>query len=96
MSDKTNEREALEEGLSSAFWTLFATHVTREWGPAGILYQQAVRDAAQSQHAVIDLQKVLYAQEQVHALMQWPIDRLKQLKAQAQPVEPTMSRRGIL
>ena len=96
MSDVRNELEALDDGLTSEFWRLFGDHVTREWGPAGLRYQQAVRDAAKSAEAVVELQKVLYAQEQLIALMQWPRDRQTALRQQRQqqlaPVN--MSRRG--
>ena len=89
--------EALADGLASPFWTLFAEHVTREWGPAGLRYQQAVRNAAKDPQAVIELQKVLHTQEQLLLLMQWPHDRLTTLRDKARaslsrPQNP--SRRG--
>lgn len=95
MSDRTHEREALEEGISTEFWKLFGEHVTYEWGPAGIRYQQAVRAAAESQTAVVELQKILYAQEQIRLLMLWAAERVSHLKQEMRhPAEVSMSRRG--
>lgn len=93
----SDEREALDDGVNGEFWKLFGVHVAREWGPAGIRYQQAVHAAAQSQTAVVDLQKVLYAQEEITKLMCWPVERLKLLQADAKrSKEPDPSRRGGL
>lgn len=88
--------EHLTDGLSSPFWEWFSEHVTREWGPSGLLYQRAVRDAAQSPNAVIELQKVLYAQEAIHALMQHPANELKRHKEQRRMEDQgfSVSRRG--
>lgn len=94
MSEQTHEREALEEGLGTEFWRLFSDYVTREWGPAGLRYQQAVREAAQSANAVIELQKVLAQQDAILHVMRWPAERLGQLKQIVRVAEPTASRRG--
>lgn len=94
MSEPTKDREALDEGIHTAFWALFGEHVTREWGPAGLKYQQAVRDAAKDANAVVELQKILFAQEQILLLMKWPADTLKRLQEQARPQMATASRRG--
>lgn len=88
--------EHLADGLSSPFWEWFGQHVTREWGPSGLRYQQAVRDAAKDPHAVIELQKVLHTQEAILALMKHPAEILGRLREQKK-VElrlTTPSRRG--
>jgi hypothetical protein len=94
MSERTKEREALEEGLVTEFWKLFAEHVTREWGPAGLRYQSAVIAASQSANAVVELQKVLHTQEQIALLLRWPAERMNALKDTPRPSEQSMSRRG--
>lgn len=96
MSDATHERETLDDGLRGEFWTLFCAHVTQEWGPAGLCYQQAVQNAAKDANAVIELQKVLHTQNAILGLMNWPAHRLSQLKSSAQPGAPSASRRGGL
>jgi hypothetical protein len=94
MSEQTHERELLDEALAGEFWTLFSAHVTREWGPAGLRYQQAVQEAANAPEAVAKLRMVLHTQQELLALMRWPADRLAQLTAQAKtPLDPP-SRRG--
>jgi len=89
-----NEYEHLSDGLNSEFWKLFVEHVQREWGPSGLRYQQAVRDASHSANAVVELQKVLFAQDQVHALMRWPVERIHALRHDSRATETSASRRG--
>lgn len=88
--------EALTDLIGSHGFELFGAHVAREWGPSGMRFQQAVKDASQSQDAVLDLQKVIHTQEAIWALMSWPKERIEQLRAQRQPVHPmaALSRRG--
>jgi hypothetical protein len=81
MTDK--DLDALREGLTSPFWALFTAHASKEWGPSGLRFQQAVRDAAKSQDAVFELQKVIAQQEAVLALLQWPHERVELAKQQA-------------
>lgn len=90
------ELESLSDLLHGQGWAWFSEHVTREWGPAGLRYQQAVRDAAQSPSAIVELQKVLHTQEQVLLLMKAPRERLDRLKQARQPAHPAalVSRRG--
>lgn len=93
---ETPSLEHLSDGLSSPFWEWFSAYVTREWGPSGLRYQQAVREAAQSADAVVALQKVLAAQDAIHTLMSHPGEKLRQLREQKK-VElrmTTASRRG--
>jgi hypothetical protein len=92
MSERTAEREALDEGLQTEFWKLFSEHVVREWGPAGLRYQQAVKAAAENVNAVVELQKILHTQEQIALLMRWPVERLRQMEQQPAMTGP--SRRG--
>lgn len=95
MSDATHEREILEEGTATEFWRVVGEYVTREWGPSGIRFQQAVQAAAKSQDAVSELQKVLHTQEQMLWLLRWPNDRVAALKSQVpQPTDHAPSRRG--
>ena len=88
--------ETLNDGLSSPFWTWFQEYVTREWGPSGLRYQQAVREASKDPNAVVELQKVLHAQEAVYALMKHPSEKLQMLrnKHRAELHLHTPSRRG--
>jgi hypothetical protein len=88
--------ETLSDGLSSPFWSWFQAYVTREWGPSGLRYQQAVQNAAKDPNAVIELQKVLAAQDAVYTLMKHPAERLSALR-QAHKTELRLhapSRRG--
>lgn len=93
-SAMNTELENLKDGIESTFWDTFCKHVTDEWGPSGLRYQQAVREAAQSADAVIGLQKVLHTQEAILSLMRWPADRISTLKAQKDRAEASPSRRG--
>jgi hypothetical protein len=88
------DREALSDFVSSPAWTWFSEYVTREWGPSGLRYQQAVRDAAQNQNAVIELQKVLAAQEAILTIMKHPAEQLAAMKAKGIPALQGGSRRG--
>jgi hypothetical protein len=88
------DREALSDFVSSPAWAWFSEYVTREWGPSGLRYQQAVRDAAQNQNAVIELQKVLAAQEAVLMVMKHPAEQLAQMKTKGIPALQGGSRRG--
>lgn len=94
MSD--NDLENLSDLLNSEGWRWFSEHVTKEWGPAGLRYQQAVRDAAKDANAVVELQKVLHTQEQVIVLMKAPRERLEHLKNGRELAMrgPSISRRG--
>lgn len=74
--------ETLADGLTSPFWEWFSAHVTREWGPSGLRYQQVVRDASQSPNAVVELQKVLATQDAIYALMKHPSEVLSKLREQ--------------
>lgn len=95
MSDAP-DLETLTDFLSSPGWTWFSEHVTREWGPAGMRYQQAVQNAARSPEAVVELQKVLATQEAVLHLMKAPAERLTMLRGQRRVDQriSTPSRRG--
>lgn len=88
--------EALRDGLSSHFWKLVTAHGSREWGPAGLRYQQAVKDAAESPNAVIELQKVLAAQSAVLNLLSWPVEQFTAAKQQLKEAAQSSigSRRG--
>lgn len=74
--------EHLADGLSSPFWEWFSAHVTREWGPSGLRYQQVVRAASENPQAVIELQKVLATQDAIYALMKHPADLLARMREQ--------------
>lgn len=90
-------REQLSDWITSPTTEWFFDYVQKEWGPAGLRYQQAVREASQSVNAVVDLQKVLYAQESLLALIRHPANVLnvKRQKAEAAArLEFASSRRG--
>lgn len=94
MSDQPT-LEILSDGLTSTFWEWFGQHVTREWGPSGMRYQQAVRDASKDPNAVIELQKVLHTQEAILSLMRHPSEVVQKMRAQKRAeLLPTASRRG--
>lgn len=87
--------EALSDFVSSPAWAWFSEHVTREWGPSGLRYQQAVREAAKDANAVVELQKVLAAQDAVLQIMRHPSEQLQAMRAKAHAsVAVGMSRRG--
>jgi hypothetical protein len=86
--------DVVMDGLTGQFWTWFSTHVTNEWGPAGLRYQQAVRAAATDANAVVELQKVLYAQEQILLLMRHPQEKLNVLKQKA--IQAAEKERGVV
>lgn len=90
----SNELETLIDGIEGPFWALFSAHVTAEWGPSGLRYQQAVREAAASADAVVALQKVLHTQEAILHIMRWPADRASALKQQQARTEAPVTRRG--
>lgn len=96
MSLTPSEREEIEAGIASGFWALLSKHVTQEWGPSGLRYQQAVRDAAVHPNAIVELQKVLATQEAVLTLMRWPAERLQQLTKATPNPDGYQSRRGGL
>lgn len=93
-----SDRENLDALVNSAGWMWLSAYVTREWGPAGLRFQQAVREAAQSSDAVVGLQKVIAQQDAVHDVMQAPLAALSRLQAQqaleATRTDTAMSRRG--
>lgn len=95
MSDQPT-LEQLSDWLSSPTTEWFFTYAQREWGPSGLRYQQAVRNAAESASAVVELQKVLYAQENILALVTYPSEQLKHQReyAKRQVMGPSASRRG--
>lgn len=92
------DAENIESMLAGGGWQWLSAHITREWGPSGLRYQKAVQDAAASQEAVIELQKVLAAQAAVLGIMQAPVSALASAKgkmsADDQRREVSMSRRG--
>ena len=91
----STEREALEDGLSSEFWKLLSDYVTKEWGPSGLRYQSAVIEASKQPDAVVELRKVLAAQEAILQVMRWPAERVNQLKTKPLTYTDQQSRRGI-
>lgn len=92
------DAENLESMLSGSGWQWLSAHVLREWGPSGLRYQQAVREAATSVNAVTELQKVLAAQDAVLSLMRAPVEALASMKGQLMNATMRelvpMSRRG--
>lgn len=92
-----NELETLTDFVSHDGWRMFGERAQREWGPSGLRFQQAVRDAAEKKEgAAEDLRMILRLQAELLGLIQWPVDRVSQLrnqqKAASMPV--SMSRRG--
>ena len=76
-----NDIEAITDGLGSPFWTLYHAHVTQEWGPSGIAFQQMYQQGIQEKN----WEKVVAAseiQKAMRAALDWPAQRLSGLKAQ--------------
>src|SRR5688500_11546080 len=91
-----NELETLTDLVHSDGWRIFGEPAQREWRPSGLRFQQAVKAAAESQSAVVELQKVIHTQEAIWALLNMPKQRLEQLTHQKQLAQagPSISRRG--
>lgn len=92
------ELESLTDFVNSEGFRVFGERVTREWGPSGLRFQQAVREAAAGKEgAVANLQMVLKVQEEIIGLMTWPNDRVEALRNQTKArmgAALSMSRRG--
>lgn len=97
---ESNELEQFTDFLNSEGWRLFGEHCQREWGPSGLKFQSAVRDAAaQKEGGAQQLQLVLKVQEELIALLSYPKQRHEQLRAAKQAqvlasVGGNLSRRG--
>jgi hypothetical protein len=91
-----DELETLADLVNSEGWRLFTERQSREWGPAGLRFQQSVRDAAaKKEGAAEELQMILRLQSELIGLMAWPNERLKELQNQRKAaLLPTLSRRG--
>lgn len=89
--------ETLTDFVHSDGFSLFGAHVQREWGPSGLRFQQAVREAAEGKEGAVQaLQMVLKVQEELLALMSWPKNRVEELRGKNRPIHPmaALSRRG--
>lgn len=89
--------------MSSGFWARLRTHAEAEWGPAGRTYQDALKRALSGglgteAESVARLKMVAFAQEAIQRLLQWPEERISQLRAEMRKgaVVPGPSRRGGL
>lgn len=95
--DNTIERESLESLTQSDGWRAFTAYVQSEWGSGGRAFVDAVTNAADNTSdasATAHLRQIIVAQKIVQRLMQWPDERIKQLKTtDLQQVYP---RRGRL
>lgn len=100
-----NEREELDALIRSEGWAVFRRYVAREWGSeddgGGVRFLAAVRQAS-SERAEADatekLRQIVVAQREIHRVMAWVDERLKQLtkKDPAEARAAAMSRRGAL
>lgn len=94
------EQDELESGLTSGFWGRFTAHVQQEWGPAGERYQQALKQAlsgpsGSEADAVHRLKMIAFAQAELSRVLQWPSERVAQLKSvTAKAAAGPVSRRG--
>jgi hypothetical protein len=77
-----DEQTAITDGLASPFWALFRTHAEAEWGQGGNRFALAVKQAAEKQgvDAVQYLRMVLFAQQEIQRLLQWPVEMAAQAK----------------
>jgi hypothetical protein len=80
------ELEDLEQMVNSAGWGRFSQMVSTNWGTpangAGARFAHAARLAAKSGGR--DLENVIFAQDEIQALMQSVPDRIKALKDSAE------------
>lgn len=94
------EQDELESGLTSGFWQRVTNHVQREWGVAGERYQQAIKQAISGPSggeadAVHRLKMITFAQTEIARVLQWPSERVAQLKHRTQQAAAgPVSRRG--
>lgn len=99
MTDHT-EQDELESGLTSGFWMRFREHCEQEWGPAGERYQAAIKQAISGPSgveadAVHRLKMITFAQAELAKLLQWPVERVAQLKRHTKEAAAvSVSRRG--
>lgn len=99
-------REDLDHLVHSPGWMRFLAHVEQEWGTrekgGGARFTQAAREAADihaKDVAVDHLRQIMAAQREVHNLIAWVDETLKQTTKQEQelvPVARDYSRRGGL
>lgn len=91
-----DELDVIQDGLTSPFWAWLHRYITQEWGPSGLTYQQAVRAAAASPTAVVELQKVLHTADAMLGLLNYPQSRANTLKGQAmRELAETRARGGV-
>lgn len=97
------ELDELESGLTSGFWQRFKAHAEHEWGIAGPTYQAALMRAVQgglgTEAETVARLKVITAQQAaIQALLQWPQERVSDIKRGVQQAHAAASpsRRGRL
>ena len=93
------ELDDLESGLASAFWRRLDAYIDHEWGEKGDAYLAAVKYAMNNVDDEIgrrQLQQVLFAQQEIQKLRQWPKKRLEALKGISDDQPMTMRDRLAL
>lgn len=95
-------QEALDDLLTHPGWRWFLAEVEREWGPAGVRYQQALDqalDLTDPAAAASQARQVRAARRMIEVLLKRPAEELARLKGTATgPPSPLSlaSRRGGL
>ena len=90
-----NDREALQDLVTSKGWLLFKEWARVQWGPEGYGRQIAGvmhRYADNTDKLAVELGKVHYATEEINALMKWPDEQLK--KGEPKEELPVSMHRG--
>ena len=99
-----NLREDLDELVRSAGWQRFVAHVQQEWGTreagGGVRFTMAARQASNINadgEAIAQLRQICVAQREVHNLVAWVEDTLKEAqKSEQQQPALIYPRRGRL
>lgn len=97
------EREDLEQLVSSPGWLRFLAYVKDQWGAVayGRRLKQAVLDArSRHESAETAIMRVDSANDEVNKMLSWPGERVRDLTAletrRTQEQTPMVSRRGTL
>lgn len=96
----SNQKEALDELVTSDGWRLFVAFVDAEWGAGGRAFESAAVAAANdtgNPHSIAHLQQIIAARREIQKILKWPDEQLKTLKEPELVAATTdYSRRGSL
>jgi hypothetical protein len=91
MPADSTELDELDSLLTSGGWGRLTAHFDSEWGLAGQSYQEAIKRAiggpvGSEAEAVHRLKCVTFAQTEIARFMQWPAERVAQIRGQMERV----------